>query len=196
MPRFQLLRCEIALAGEKDIIVSRHRGIPIVYPELLVLQYLHGGDAISDIAVVGEWDATNEQVLDRLRALYADAAIEKVFPGNRPSLPLGNGMFPRCNRPIHVAAPSKPDNPDPKVLPLARLEPDGHAPVVRVSQDTQDTPGTPGLPPVPVSAPGANAHQLDPDPPAGTARATATTCRARKMKSSRRWRRCSARGRG
>jgi hypothetical protein len=115
---FQLLRCSIALAADPEQVVVRHRGRPIVFPELIVLQHLHGEEAILDIHVVGEWDATQAEVLERLRLIYGDKAVTEVFPGARPRLPVGDGTLPMCVEPIHVPGPTRPDSPDPLLKPL------------------------------------------------------------------------------
>lgn len=119
MPTFQLLRCDIALGGDRDQVVRRHRGRPITFPELPVLQFLHGEGAVTDVAVVGEFEASNDEVLDRLRVTYRGEVIKEVYPGTRPQLPLGDGTIPRCTEPVHVAPPTRPANPDPILRPLA-----------------------------------------------------------------------------
>jgi hypothetical protein len=121
MPSFQLLRCAVALAGDRDQVVVRDRFRPVVFPELLVLQHLHGEDAVTEVAVVGTWDASNDEVLDRLRVIYAETALKEVFPGTKPRLPSGDPSIPRCTRPIRVPPVTRPDNPDPILRPLADL---------------------------------------------------------------------------
>jgi hypothetical protein len=115
---FQLLRCSIALAADPEQVVVRHRGRPIVFPELIVLQFLHGEEAIQDIHVVCEWDATQAEVLERLKLTYGDKAVAEVFPGARPRLPMADGSLPICVEPIHVPGPTRPDSPDPILKPL------------------------------------------------------------------------------
>jgi hypothetical protein len=85
LTKFQVLRCDVALAGDREQVVSRGRGNPVLFPELLVLQHLHGDDAVSEIAVVGEWDAPTIEVLERLRVIYpAEVRSTDVFPGTKP----------------------------------------------------------------------------------------------------------------
>jgi hypothetical protein len=114
----QLLRCMVALAGDQGNVVNRHRGRPIVFPELPVLQYLHGEDAITDIAVVGECDMGNDEALIRLQTIYGKEAVEKVYPGNRPRLPQSDRSIPICTRPVYVPRPARPESPDPILRPL------------------------------------------------------------------------------
>lgn len=150
MPVFQLLRCDVALAGDRDQVVRRHRGRPIAFPELPVLQFLHGDGAVTEVAVVGEFEASNDEVLDRLRVIYRAEIVKEVFPGTRPQLPLGDGTIPRCTEPVHVAPPTRPANPDPILRPLSdfTLPPADQRvvtrpatpPVVPDTQAAEDTP--------------------------------------------------------
>jgi hypothetical protein len=140
---FQLLRCSVALAGDPEQVVVRHRGRPIVFPELIVLQHLHGEDAIQDVHVVGEWDATQAEVLERLRLTYGDKAVQEVFPGARPRLPLADGSIPLCVEPVYVAPPTRPDSPDPILKPLDQFTMPSHMP--RVVNTYKDEPPPPDL---------------------------------------------------
>jgi hypothetical protein len=140
---FQLLRCSIALAADPEQVVIRHRGRPIVFPELIVLQHLHGEEAIHDIHVVGEWDATQAEVLERLKLIYGDKAVSDVFPGARPRLPLADGSIPVCVEPIHVPGPTRPDSPDPILKPLDMFTMPSHMP--RVVSTYKDEPPPPDV---------------------------------------------------
>lgn len=140
---FQLLRCSIALAGDPEQIVVRHRGRPIVFPELIVLQHIHGENAIQDVHVVGEWDATQAEVLDRLRLTYGGDAVSAVFPGARPRLPTADGTVPLCEEPIHVPGPTRPESPDPILKPLDQFTMPAHMP--RVVSTYKDDPPPPDM---------------------------------------------------
>lgn len=118
MSNFQLLRCSVALAGDQEQVVVRHRGNPIVFPELILLQHLHGEDAITDIHVVGQWDTTQSEVRARLKSIYGDKYFTEVFSGAQPQLPMADGSLPPCTLPIHVPGPTRPDSPDPVIKPL------------------------------------------------------------------------------
>lgn len=121
MPAFQLLRCKIALAGDREQVVFRHRSDPIVYPELIVLQHLHGDDAVTDIAAVGTWNTSYGQVVDHLNVIYGETAFKAVYPGARPNLPLGDPTIPPCTRPVYEAKPTLPDRPGPIITPLGQF---------------------------------------------------------------------------
>jgi|SRR5580765_7580171 len=118
MSAFHLLRCMVALAGDQGNQVYRHRGRPIVFPELPILQFMHGEEAITDIHVVGTWETTNDEVLQRLITVYAPETVQAVFPGARPRLPLSDPSIPRCTLPVYKAKPTRPENPDPRLRPL------------------------------------------------------------------------------
>lgn len=123
MATYQLLRCLIALGGDREQVVSRDRGRPITYPELPILQHLHGEDAIEDIAVVGTCDMPVEEMLARLRITYGEPAVKAVYPGTKPKLPQGDPGLRLCTRPVFVAPLTRPDNPDPVLRPLDALTP-------------------------------------------------------------------------
>lgn len=120
MPAFHLLRCMVALGGgsQPDTTVYRDRSRPIVFPELPILQFLHGEEAVTEIHVVGQWDTTNDEVLNRLQNIYAPEVIKEVFPGARPRLPLSDPSIPKCTMPVYKPRPTRPENPDPTLKPL------------------------------------------------------------------------------
>jgi hypothetical protein len=144
MPAFHLLRCNVALGGDQGNTVYRHRGRPIVFPELPILQFLHGDEAITDIAVVGTWEASNDEVLMRLNTIYAPEQVLAVFPGARPRLPLSDPSIPRCTLPVYKPRPTRPDSPDPRLRPLDQftITPDmpvlDAPPLPRESEPTPD----------------------------------------------------------
>ena len=123
MPAFHLLRCMVALGGgsQPDTVVYRDRTRPIVFPELPILQFMHGEEAITEIHVVGQWNTTNEEVLQRLHLTYDEAVIKEVFPGARPRLPLSDPSIPKCTLPVYKPRPVRPDSPDPSLRPLGQF---------------------------------------------------------------------------
>jgi hypothetical protein len=142
MPGFHLLRCMVGLGGSDDTQVYRDRTRPIVFPELPILQYLHGEEAITEVFVVGQWNAPNEEVLGRLQNIYASEVIQAVFPGARPRLPLSDPSIPRCTLPIYRPRSPRPENPDPRLRPLAEFT-EGDRPVVEAPPLTPEDEPTP-----------------------------------------------------
>jgi len=118
MPEFQLLRCSVALAGDRDQVVVRDRTQPIMFPELIVLQMIHGDDAVDDVHVVGSCDMTNEECWTRMLTIYGEDTVRLVFPGARPRIPTMDRSIPLCSKPVYVPSPTLPDSPDPKLRPL------------------------------------------------------------------------------
>jgi hypothetical protein len=143
MPAFHLLRCMVALGGDQGNTVYRHRGRPIVFPELPILQFVHGEEAITDIAVVGTWEASNDEVLMRLATIYQPETVQAVFPGARPRLPVSDPSIPRCTLPIYKARPTRPESPDPKLRPLDQFTMTPDMPVLDAPPLPPETEPTP-----------------------------------------------------
>lgn len=105
---FQLLICEIALAGDIRNVVARGFDNPVTYPELLVLQFLHGDEAVSNVYDIGAADRPNEEEFLRLKQTYGNI-VTTLFPGVRTVLPEA-GNYPKKRVP--VPAPAVQDTPD------------------------------------------------------------------------------------
>lgn len=115
MPSFQMLECMVALAGDTDAIVHRSADNPVTYPELLLLQYIHGDDAVSDVYVLGNEERDNQNELDRLRTTYKAASVKDVFPGANPRLPTADKRFQARtspDKPKRNLAPTRDQNLD------------------------------------------------------------------------------------
>lgn len=95
MADFQLLTARIMLAGEKDSVVYRGTHNPLSYPEILVMQFMHGDDAVSEITEVGTLSMSNNDLLHHMRMTYPLGAVERCFPGARPNLPVRSDEFPK-----------------------------------------------------------------------------------------------------
>jgi hypothetical protein len=144
MPAFQLLRCMITLGGEQPgTSVYRDRTRPIVFPELPILQQMHGEDAIDEVYVVGTWDATNDEVLARLRQIYQPEAIQALFHGARPRLPTGDPSIPNCTLPVYKPRSPRPDNPDPRLRPLDQFTVSAETPMVEAPPLPEEDEPTP-----------------------------------------------------
>lgn len=156
MPNYQLVRCEIVLGGDSGTTVVRGRANPLTYPELLLAQMMHGDEAVYDIHVVGTCDMTNEEMRERLRFLYRDEFVTEMFPGARPRFPAGDPNLPVCTLPVYVAAPTRPDNPDPKLKPLSAFA-TTMVPTQTVPVNAHEE--------VPLTADELAAHVDDEDPP-------------------------------
>lgn len=112
MADFQLLACRIMLAGSKDSVVYRGRHNPLSYPEVLIMQFLHGDDAVTEIEEVGTLDMSNNDLLHHLRLTYPMVAVSECFPGARPNLPVRSDEFLK-SRAVLMDAQAKRETPGP-----------------------------------------------------------------------------------
>lgn len=68
--------CTVAIGGDVRAIVPK----PMVsVPEILMLQAIHGADAVTNIKVIETQDVTSEQERDRLGNLYGDGKVVEIF---------------------------------------------------------------------------------------------------------------------
>jgi hypothetical protein len=143
MAEYQLLRCMVSLGGDGSTVVLRDRSRPILFPELVVLQFMHGEEAVTDVHVVGTCEMSTDEAMTRLVTIYGADVIKEIFPGARPNLPRADGSIPFCTLPVYVAGPTLPDSPDPKLRPLDAFTMTPHMPR-RVSpappRETEPTP--------------------------------------------------------
>lgn len=86
------------LAGSRDQQVQKFGVTP---PEAALLMALHGGDALSDIEIIGERETSSAEERERLAAIYsrlvpgggdrgpgrACPELDALFPGLRAKLP-------------------------------------------------------------------------------------------------------------
>ena len=118
MAEYQLLRCMVALGGDDGTTVYRDRSRPILFPELIILQFMHGEEAVTDMHVVGTCEMSADEAMTRLLTIYGEDVVRQIFPGARPNLPRADGSIPFCTLPLYVPGPTRPDSPDPKLRPL------------------------------------------------------------------------------
>jgi hypothetical protein len=128
MAEYHLLRCLVALGGDDSTTVYRDRSRPILFPELVVLQYLHGEDAVTDVHIVGTCEMAIDEVMTRLVTLYGEDTVKVVFPGARPRIPRADSTIPFCTMPIYTPKPTRPDSPDPRLRPLDQFTMTQHMP--------------------------------------------------------------------
>ena len=73
---FQKCSCTVAIGGDIRSVVPR----PSVTPaEIMLLQTIHGSDAVTNIRVIGEEDTTMDAERDRLGRFYGDAKVIAQF---------------------------------------------------------------------------------------------------------------------
>ena len=103
MADFQLLSCRIQLAGSKDSVVYRGAHNPLSYPEILIMQFMHGDDAVTEIEEVGTLNMSNLDLLHHLQMTYPKEAVQQCFPGARPNLTARSDEFHK-SRAVLLAA--------------------------------------------------------------------------------------------
>ena len=78
--------CKIALGGDSNNVIYRGPDTPVSWPEIRVLQHLHGEDNVFDCEYVGEEPATTQAEKMRLLGIYGSEAVNICFPGARPMM--------------------------------------------------------------------------------------------------------------
>jgi hypothetical protein len=63
----------------------------VSWPEVGLLQFLHGDDAVYGCEYVRSERSTAQQEKDRLMSIYGREPVELVYPGRRPNI---DGNFP------------------------------------------------------------------------------------------------------
>jgi hypothetical protein len=73
---FDKCSCTVAIGGDIRSVVPKTMVTPA---EIMLLQSIHGGDAVTNIRVNGELDATNDQERNRLGEFYGDEKVVNLF---------------------------------------------------------------------------------------------------------------------
>jgi hypothetical protein len=96
--------CKIALGGDPNNILYRGPDRPVTWPEIRVLQHLHGEDNVFDCEFVGSEDATTQIEKMRLLGLYGAEPVNMCYPGARPVMDM---EFPGDKEPIAIKRPER-----------------------------------------------------------------------------------------
>jgi hypothetical protein len=114
--------CKIALGGDPANIIYRGPDLPVSWPEIRVLQHLHGEDNVFDCEYVGSESVTSQAEKMRLLGLYGAEAVNICFPGSRPMMDM---EFPGDKEPVAIKRPErklvadiKRSEPEQEQLPL------------------------------------------------------------------------------
>ena len=73
---FELCSCTVAIGGDVRAVVPKPK---VSVPEILLLQSINGGDAVTNIKVVGTLDHDHEEERDRLGRMYKDEKVVALF---------------------------------------------------------------------------------------------------------------------
>ena len=88
MSEISISTCTVNLAGDVRSVVTRGPTRPVTWPEVEVLMYVHGDDAVNNIEVIDKGDTTIAEEFDRLTARYGKDVTTALFPGKRPAMVL------------------------------------------------------------------------------------------------------------
>jgi hypothetical protein len=92
---FQLIGCEVNLNGDRDNTVVRDQFDPVTFPELLLLQAIHGGaDHVHSAVSVGHEERDINAERERLSLKYGANLVANLFPGALAALPLEDVSLP------------------------------------------------------------------------------------------------------
>ena len=121
--------CKVALGGDSNNVIYRGPDVPVSWPEIRVLQHLHGEDNVFDCEYVGHDSSTSQAEKMRLLGLYGSEAVNICYPGSRPMMEM---EFPGDKEPIAIKRPerkliadiqrSEPEQPELPIEPLSARE--------------------------------------------------------------------------
>jgi hypothetical protein len=126
MPQYQMLVCSVALAGDLGNVVVRGAWNPVTYPELIVLEFVHGENAITDVFECGHTEEREpREEKERLMIVYGKGLADQLFPGHAIQLPVANEKYkPRLVGTLINPGPPIPAEPpveiDPEIAASAR----------------------------------------------------------------------------
>lgn len=83
------ITCEVQLAGDMRNTVVRGSHNPVSWPEMFVLQAIHGPDSVINIRY-DRSDACNipHEEYRRLQSIYSMEYLTRVYPGGNPNIQL------------------------------------------------------------------------------------------------------------
>ena len=80
--------CNVRLAGDMRMEVVRDAFNPVSYPEVEILRFIHGDDAVLNVKAIAEVAQSAKEEKERLSLKYGTANVETVFPGKNPQMEL------------------------------------------------------------------------------------------------------------
>ena len=98
------MACKISLGGDPGHILWRGPDRPVSWPEVQVLQQLHGESSVFDAEFVRAEPMSVQMEKMRLLGLYGTEAVNMCYPGARPIMEMPD--FPGDRDPIAEKRPS------------------------------------------------------------------------------------------
>ena len=95
---------KIALGGDQMNIMHRGADSPISWPEVRVLQHIHGDDCVFDCDFAGSEPSSAQMEKMRLLGIYGAEVVNLIYPGARPMIEMD---FPGDKDPISQKRPER-----------------------------------------------------------------------------------------
>jgi hypothetical protein len=119
---------KIALGGDQMNIMYRGPESPVSWPEVRVLQHLHGDDCVFDCDFVRSEHSNVQMEKMRLLGLYGAEVVNLIYPGARPMIDMefpGDKDLAGQKRPERRPVPSAEVDPQvpPPLPPLSAKRP-------------------------------------------------------------------------
>ena len=76
-------RAQVAIGGDNNNIAYLNEFDPVSWPEILVLQEVHGPEAVTDVEAVAQIDVPSRTERERLAQKYGDGLVSHVFGGKQ-----------------------------------------------------------------------------------------------------------------
>lgn len=80
--------CTATIKRDKYTTIVRGENTPMTYPQVEMMRFMFGDNAVTGVKVIGFREMTNQEALENLRIEYGSREVAKAFPGTRPRLPL------------------------------------------------------------------------------------------------------------
>ena len=120
MVKMHMVAASIALSGDIHNVVRRAGKRAVSWPELGIIQLIHGEGCLSDVVVLSEIDTTPMTEKTRLQSIYGKTA-ELAYPGRSPPMEMLDPTFKapaeaEPDKPAKTAKAGKAAKPTPVVL--------------------------------------------------------------------------------
>jgi hypothetical protein len=84
--KMHMVSAKVMLGGDAGQVVHRGKNNPFSWPEIGVLQWMHGEDSVFDIEFAAEVESSRSLEKQRLVEKYGADTLEMVYPGKAPYL--------------------------------------------------------------------------------------------------------------
>lgn len=109
---------KISLGGDPGSVMYRGPDRPLSWPEVAILQLMHGDESVYDCEFVETQPSSAVAEKMRLISIYGIEPVELVYPGRRPAM---DGKFPGDRTPEAQRKPKK-ELPPTRVAPRQDVE--------------------------------------------------------------------------